>query len=127
MRREAVIGVDVKTVREALVASVTGINLSKPLRKPQAEFMRQLWSEFPILYFPKQSLKPTNLRRFGEDFGRPEPEPPMNEIYLQEGEDVISYVGNIHPDGTPYPWGNERATSWHTEQSYIKTTVSEGI
>ena len=51
----------------------------------------------------------------------------MNQIYLQEGEDVISYVGNIHPDGTPYPWGNQRATSRHTDQSYIKTPVSAGI
>ena len=95
------IGVDVTTVREALVASITGIDLSGPLRKSQGDFMRQLWSEFPILYFPKQSLKPTNLRKFGEIFGTPEPEPPMNQIYLQEGDDVISYVGNIHPDGRP--------------------------
>jgi len=127
MRGMVVIGANVKTVSEALVACITGINLSGPLSNSQADFMRQLWNEFPILYFPKQSLEPTNLRSFGEVFGRPEPEPPMNEIYLQEGEDVISYVGNIHPDGTPYYWGNQRATSWHTDQSYIKTPVSAGI
>ncbi len=117
----------VETVVDGFVGRISGLDLSAALDPGRAEALRAAWRDFPVLHFPDQSLSPEGLRRVGEVFGVPEPETPMNRGYLTEGEDAVSYVGNIHPDGTPYPFGNKRATAWHSDQSYFATPVSGAI
>ena len=120
-------GPSLETVSDGFVGRVTGVDLSKVIDDGLEAFILPAWREHPVLHFPGQSFEPTQLRRFGEIFGVPEPEPPMNAKYLHADEDAVSYVGNVLPDGTAYPWGNQRATSWHSDQSYIKTSVSAGV
>ena len=119
--------IDIEPVLDGFVSRIGGLNLSEPLEPAQAAFIRSAWRDYPVLIFPDQAFEPTTLRRFGEIFGTPEPEPPMNQDYLVVGEEAVSYVGNIQPDGTPYPFGNKRATAWHSDQSYIETPVCAGI
>ena len=116
-----------ETVVDGFVGRITDIDLRASLDAAEAKSVRTAWRNFPVLVFPRQHLEPAHLRRFGEVFGPPEPEPPMNQDYLVDGEAAISYVGNIHPDGTPYPFGNQRATAWHSDQSYVTAPVKAGI
>ena len=118
---------DTETIIDGFVGRIGGLDLSRALGPEEAEAVRAAWHAYPVLVFPDQAMAPANLRRFGEVFGTPEPETPMNRDYLSEGEDAVSYVGNIHPDSTPYPFGNKRATAWHSDQSYFATPVSAAI
>lgn len=112
---------------EGFVGEVSGLDLSKTVENNDAAAVRVAWARAPVLIFPDQALEPDSMLSFGSVFGEPQPEPPMNQTYLEEGADAVSYVGNINKDGSPYPFGNMRATAWHSDQSYLEEPVSGGI
>ena len=109
------------------VGEITGLDLATGISEEEAEGLRTAWANTPVLVLPNQDLSPVAMRTFGAVFGDLQPEPPMNQTYLEEGEEAVSYVGNIHKDGTPYPFGNLRATAWHSDQSYLEEPVAAGI
>lgn len=109
------------------VGEISALDLASGLGEDESEALRAAWATTPVLVIPGQNLTPAAMRAFGAVFGEPQPEPPMNQTYLEDGEEAVSYVGNIHKDGTPYPFGNLRATAWHSDQSYLEEPVSGGI
>lgn len=112
---------------EGFVGEVAGLDLSTDIDEGCAAAVRAAWTRYPVLVVPGQNLTPACMLSVGSLFGEPQSEPPMNQDYLEDGDNAVSYVGNIYKDGSPYPFGNIRATAWHSDQSYLEEPVSAGI
>ncbi len=61
--------INIQISNQACGASVTGINLSKPLSENQVKAIRKAWLEHHVLAFPNQDLSDDDLERFTLYFG----------------------------------------------------------
>ena len=62
---------DCRRISGALGAEVSGVDLSKPLSKPDLAELRKLWLEHLVLFFRDQPLTPPQFMDFARQFGEP--------------------------------------------------------
>lgn len=102
--------INVEPTGQACGATVTGIDLSKPLEEDQIAAIRAAWLEHHVLAFPDQQLNDDDLERFTLYFG-PFGEDPF--IAPIEGRDHIIAIERAADETVPI-----FAEVWHTDWSF---------
>ncbi len=98
-----------------LGATVTGVDLSKPLRDGDfAQVLRAL-GEYGVLCFPKQWLEPAALRDFSQRFGSIQRSVTGKHHDPQVPE--VGILSNIVENGQPIGIA-DAGQDWHTDMSY---------
>ena len=93
-------------------ATVTGLDLSKPLTDQQIQKVRQIWLEQHVLAFPDQQLNSDQLEAFAAQFGRLDEDPFFNPI---PGRKHIAAVKREAGDTNPI-----FAEHWHSDWSFMQ-------
>lgn len=93
-------------------ASVTGLDLSKPLTEEQIRDVREAWLEHHVLAFPNQKLNSDQLEAFSAQFGRLDEDPFFNPI---PGRKHIAAVKREASDTNPI-----FAEHWHSDWSFME-------
>lgn len=108
--------IEVQPVGYALGATVTGVDLSKPLDPDVLEQIRSAWIKHLVLVFPGQQLKPDSLIAFTRHFGELDnyDSQPFNRL---PGYDEVMLLSNKPVDGK-LPAGAYNGQNWHTDLSY---------
>ena len=101
---------------DRLGMEVLGIDLSGPLSASTMQEIDAAFAQHPVLVFRDQRLGAADLMRFGGHFGAPQPH--ILKHYRHPEFDAVSYITNVGADGTIDPAGNDRATAWHTDETY---------
>ena len=104
---------------EALGTEAIGVDLSKPLDEPTADWVANAFAEHPVLVFRDQELGAPELAAFGRRFGAPR----MHALLKYRHADCpeVSWLTNVEEDGKVDWYGVKRATDWHTDSTYEAT------
>tara|TARA_R110002072_G_scaffold24274_3_gene82858 strand:+ start:6830 stop:7672 length:843 start_codon:yes stop_codon:yes gene_type:complete len=94
-------------------ASVTGVDLSKPVSDSVADEIRTAWLQYHVLAFPEQSMDDDDLERFTLMFGPFGDDPFIAPI---PGRQHIIAVKRAADETAPI-----FAETWHTDWSFQKT------
>jgi taurine dioxygenase len=97
----------------ALGAELTGLDLSRPAAIAAVE---QALDEHAVVLVRGQRLAAETLAAFARGFGAPQFH--VVERFRHPNAPEISFISNVNAEGKPDPFGNERATSWHTDATY---------
>lgn len=100
---------------QAFGATVTDIDLSRPMAADEVDELRQTLPRHRALCFPDQTIEPDDFVRFSRIFGRPHPH--VLEHLRLEGHPEILLLTNIVEDDSK-PNGHNGAAFWHTDNSY---------
>ncbi|HEX4173767.1 MAG TPA: TauD/TfdA family dioxygenase [Acetobacteraceae bacterium] len=101
---------------EALGTEVLGIDLSRPLDKASADWIRRAFADHPVLVFRDQDLGAADLAAFGRQFGAPRMHALIKYRHTECPE--VSWLTNVDADGKVDWYGVKRATDWHTDSTY---------
>ena len=107
-----------KTLDQSFAREVNGINLTRPTKKKLFGYIEKLLNEHPVLIFRNQNFDANALDAFAREFGKPKKHVLLK--YRPPIVNTVSYVRNIDGKGKIDPFGNVRATSWHTDATYEK-------
>jgi len=102
--------VEYKRISGALGAEVSGVNLAKPLSKPDLAELRKLWLEHLVLFFRDQPLTPAQFMAFAEQLGEPVEYPMVTGI---EGFPKIIEVKKLEHESVHF------GGIWHTDTAYL--------
>ena len=102
--------IHIQSSNQACGASITGVDLSKPLSSEIIKKIREAWLEHHVLAFPKQDLSDDDLERFTLSFGPFGDDPFIAPI---EGRKNIIAVQRA-ADETASVF----AEAWHTDWSF---------
>lgn len=97
---------------QACGATVTGINLSEPLKDEQVSEIRAAWLEHHVLSFPRQKMSDDDLERFTLYFGGFGHDPFFDPI---EGRKHIAAIRRDADETSPL-----FAENWHSDWSFQK-------
>src|SRR6185369_15869901 len=100
-----------RQISGALGAEVSGVDLSKPLPKPELAELRKLWLEHLVLFFREQPLTPPQFMAFAEQLGEPVEYPMVKGI---EGFPKIIEVKKLEHERVPF------GGIWHTDTAYLE-------
>ena len=103
----------------ALGTEVLGMDLSAPIDAAALRWIETAFAEHPVLVFRDQRLGAADMLRFARQFGAPQPH--ILERYRHPDFAEVSYISNVGADGRIDPAGNDRATSWHADETYNET------
>jgi taurine dioxygenase len=104
---------------ETLGMEALGVDLSGPPDAATKRWIDAAFAEHPVLVFRNQRLDAAELLRFARQFGAPQPH--ILKKYRHPDFAEVSYITNVAEDGSIDPVGNDRATSWHTDETYNDT------
>lgn len=93
-------------------ASLTGVDLSKPLSGDLVSEIRRSWLEHKVLAFPDQDLSDEDLVRFSAYFGEPGEDPFFDHI---EGHEHVCAIQRLADERTPI-----FAEFFHTDWSFME-------
>lgn len=99
-----------------LGTEAVGIDLAAPPGSETMAWIEAAFAEHPVLVFRNQRLDAAALLRFAGYFGAPQPH--VLKKYRHPDFAEVSYITNVADDGSIDPVGNDRATSWHTDETY---------
>jgi taurine dioxygenase len=102
----------------ALGASVTGVDLSRPMGAPDFAIILRALGEHGVLCFPNQLLEPTALRDFSRRFGSIQTS--LTGQFQEPGIPEVGILSNITVDGRPIGLA-DAGQDWHTDMSYRDT------
>lgn len=108
--------VQLRPLGDALGMEVLGIDLAAPLSAATMRAIEEAFATHPVLVFRNQQLEGADLLRFGRHFGAPQPH--ILKRYRHPVFAEVSYITNVDADGNIDPVGNDRATAWHTDETY---------
>lgn len=100
---------------EILGATVSGVDLRKPLSKPVfAQLLRAL-GDHGVLRFPEQLISATELKLFSQQFGELQmlSTSTLNEPGVPEVSILSNVIENGKPIGVP-----DAGQAWHTDMTY---------
>jgi taurine dioxygenase len=102
-----------------LGATVTGIDLARPV--PALEFEQVLWAlgTFGVLRFPGQRLEVGDVKRFSELFGEIQGNP-IRAVDLTQPYPEVGILSNLKENGE-YIGSPDAGQDWHTDMSYRET------
>ena len=92
-------------------ALVTGVDLSQPVSEPILDQIKQAWYLHHVLFFPNQTLTPTQQAEFGARFGELDVYPFMKAV--DSHKNVIPIIKEAD---AKMNFGG----AWHTDSSYLQ-------
>ena len=101
---------------DLLGTEALGIDLSKPLGEGIVTWIKDAFSEHPVLVFRDQDLGAAELAAFGRQFGSPREHALVKYRHAECPE--VSWLTNVEGDGKVDWYGVKRATEWHTDSTY---------
>lgn len=102
----------------ALGASVTGIDLSRPMSAADFAAILRALGQHGVLCFPDQLLEPAALRDFSLRFGSIQTT--LSGRFQDPGIPEVGILSNIVEDGKPVGLA-DAGQDWHTDMSYRDT------
>jgi taurine dioxygenase len=109
---------------ETLGATISGIDLAKPLGKPQFSAILAALGRYGVLRFPGQSLDATQLMAFSSRFGSLEIN--VAGAYQEPGHPEVMILSNIVENGVPIG-ALDAGQDWHTDMSYSTTIAFANV
>jgi len=110
------LGITVTPLAYAAGASVTGVDLRKPLNAEQIKAITKAWHEHLVLVFPGQDLAPQELVTFTSQFGDIERNDNVPYYRHPEYPEVL-LVSNKPVNGKPSQTRNT-GRNWHADLTY---------
>ncbi len=113
-------GVSITNLDAPLGAEVAGVDLSKPLAKPDVDAIEGAWRTRLVVVFHGQRLSDPQLLAFSKYFGEldpPGPNPygePFNKQYPE-----INVISNVVESGKPIGNLGDGEAVWHADMTYI--------
>ena len=98
-------------------ASVSGVNLARPLPDAVFDDIRDELHRHHVLVFRAQNLEPKSFLEFARRFGPPEPHL-LDQFHHPEYPDIL-VLSNVVRDGKPAGLA-DGGTYWHTDYSYLE-------
>jgi taurine dioxygenase len=110
-------GVKLTPTGETLGATVDGLDLSRPLRDDEVEFVMQALGRHGVLRFPDQDLTGVQLKKFSSQLGDLE----INVAggFQEPGHPEVMILSNIVENGKPIGL-SDAGQDWHTDMSYSR-------
>jgi taurine dioxygenase len=108
---------DIKPSGEALGASITGIDLAKPVADADFKIILRALGAHGVICFPRQRIDTEDLARFGKMFG--ELEINVANLFYEPGHPEVMVLSNMKKDGKAVGLG-DAGQGWHTDMSYSK-------
>ena len=108
--------ISLRRLGPALGAELTGLDLSRPIDASPFAMIEQALDEHAVVLIRGQRLEAGTLAAFARRFGAPQFH--VVERFRHPDAPEISFIANVDAEGRPDPFGNERATSWHTDATY---------
>jgi taurine dioxygenase len=107
--------VKITPTHEILGASIEGIDLARPLGRPEFGAILRALGEHGVLRFPRQTLDALQLRAFSGHFGRLQAS--LTGTYCEPDMPEVMILSNIVENGQPLGLA-DAGQDWHTDMSY---------
>jgi len=101
---------------DVIGTEVHGIDLAQPLDDDAVAWIDDTFAEHPVLVFRDQKLDAAQVAAFGRRLGSLRPHALLR--YRHPDIPEVSYVTNVDAAGKVDRFGVERATAWHTDETY---------
>jgi taurine dioxygenase len=109
---------------QILGATVTGLDLARPLSDANFATVRNALGAHGVLRFPRQQLTAQQLVDFSARFGRLEIN--VANTYQEPGLPQVMILSNIVENGKPIGL-SDAGQSWHTDMSYSRTIALANV
>lgn len=109
---------------ETLGATVEGIDLARPLDRPQFAAILKALGAHGVLRFPRQTLDAAQLKAFSTRFGSLEVN--VAGAYQEPGHPEVMILSNIVESGKPIG-ARDAGQDWHTDMSYSATIALANV
>ena len=112
----------IKNLDAPLGAEIGGIDLARPLAKPEVDAIEDTWRKRLVVVFHGQSLSDPQLLEFSQYFGELDPPGPnpYGEPFLKEHPE-LNVISNVVEDGKPLGNLGDGEAVWHADMTYIDT------
>ena len=110
--------VNIRPTGDILGATITGIDLSRPMSEADFSAVLQALGEYGVLRFPDQLLEPAALRDFSLRFGSIQAS--VTGKFQDPQVPEVGILSNIVEDGKPIGIA-DAGQDWHTDMSYRDT------
>jgi len=110
----------IKNLDAPLGAEVSGLDLSKPVPRPEADAIEAAWRERLVVVFHGQNLSDPELIAFSKNFGEldpPGPNPYGAPFNKQHPE--LNVISNVIEDGKPIGNLGDGEAVWHADMTYV--------
>jgi taurine dioxygenase len=110
----------IKNLDAALGAEASGIDLSKPVARPEIDAIEAAWRERLVVVFHGQHLSDPELIAFSKNFGEldpPGPNPygaPFNKAHPE-----LNVISNVIEHGKPIGNLGDGEAVWHADMTYV--------
>jgi taurine dioxygenase len=115
----ATLDFDVRPVIDGFVARVEGVDVAA-VDDALFEALYRVFLDYPVLVFPGQKLDARQFYAFTDRFGAVVQH--VLREYHHESVPGVSYITNVHADGSLDVKGYKRSREWHTDRSYDQRT-----
>jgi taurine dioxygenase len=102
-----------------LGATITGIDLSRPIPEPAFGRILLALGRHGVLRFPDQTLDAGDVKRFSELFGEIQGNP-IRSVDTTQPYPEVGILSNLKQDGA-YIGSPDAGQDWHTDMSYRET------
>ena len=106
--------IHIKPYTGALGAEILGIDLSKKLSKNHFNLITNTLNEYHVVFFRKQDINPSQLVKFGQNFGALEEHPLIPTL-----KDFPEIIELKSADDGPGPYARN-SRIWHSDMTYTK-------
>ena len=106
--------IHIKPYTGALGAEILGIDLSKKLSKNHFNLITNTLNEYHVVFFRKQDINPSQLVKFGQNFGILEEHPLIPTL-----KDFPEIIELKSADDGPGPYARN-SRIWHSDMTYTK-------
>src|SRR6185503_18173640 len=110
--------VTIKPSGRILGATITGVDLAKPLSKPDFASIFAALGEHGVLCFPQQNIDAAQLRDFSRPFG--DIQRSVTGKFCDAVVPEVGILSNVKENGEPIGLV-DAGQEWHTDMSYNKT------
>jgi len=110
----------IKNLDAALGAEASGIDLSKPVARPEIDAIAAAWRERLVVVFHGQNLSDPELIAFSKNFGEldpPGPNPYGAPFIAQHPE--LNVISNVIEAGKPIGNLGDGEAVWHADMTYV--------
>jgi taurine dioxygenase len=113
--------VSITNLPAPLGAEVAGVDLSKPLARPDVDAIEQAWRTRLVVVFHGQKLSDPQLLAFSKYFGELDPPGPnpYGEPFNKEFPE-INVISNVVEGGKPIGGLGDGEAVWHADMTYIE-------
>ena len=106
--------IKIKPYTGALGVEILGIDLSKKLSKKHFNLIKNTLNEYHVVFFREQDINPTQLVKFGQNFGTLETHPLIPTL-----KDFPEIIELKSADDGPGPYARN-SRIWHSDMTYTK-------